>query len=237
MATLTVNLLGEPRLHSPGGPVACASRKSLGLFCYLALSGARHSRRELAKLFWGGANPEAARASLRTALLRLPAPLAEGLVVDRDSIVAGPAIDLDASRFAALASSDETADLSKAALLYGGELLKGLDIDATVEFDDWLMRERARWRQAAQSVFDRLIERHRERARQDSAHAAAARDAALAVARRWQELEPAAEPAHRWLIPSIWRPAGPTPRRRSTRPVAASSPWPRDGRRASRRGR
>ena len=200
MATLTVNLLGEPRLHSPGGPVACASRKSLGLFCYLALSGARHSRRELAKLFWGGANPEAARASLRTALLRLPAPLAEGLVVDRDSIVAGPAIDLDASRFAALASSDETADLSKAALLYGGELLKGLDIDATVEFDDWLMRERARWRQAAQSVFDRLIERHRERARQDSAHAAAARDAALAVARRWQELEPAAEPAHRWLI-------------------------------------
>jgi len=58
MATLTVNLLGEPRLHSPGGPVACASRKSLGLFCYLALSGARHSRRELAKLFWGGANPD-----------------------------------------------------------------------------------------------------------------------------------------------------------------------------------
>ena len=77
MATLTVNLLGEPRLHSPGGPVACASRKSLGLFCYLALSGARHSRRELAKLFWGGAIGTAAMSAIVGALLSgMPAAVA-----------------------------------------------------------------------------------------------------------------------------------------------------------------
>jgi predicted ATPase/DNA-binding SARP family transcriptional activator len=200
MPTLTVSLLGEPRLRGVDGPVVCAAKKSLGLFCYLTLSGTRHSRRELAQLFWGGINPEAARASLRTALLRLPAPMAEQLIADRETLATAPTIELDTTRFTALAASDEIADLTEAAALYGGELLRGLEIDATAEFDDWLARERGRWRQAAQALFDRLIERHRERARLDTARAGAEREAAMATARRWCELEPAAEAAHRWLI-------------------------------------
>src|SRR5262245_38463771 len=107
MPTLTVSLLGEPRVRGPGGPVVCAAKKSLGLFCYLALTGTRHSRRELAQLFWGGSNPEAARASLRTALLRLPAPMAEQLIADRETVAIAPAIDLDTVRFSALAASGE----------------------------------------------------------------------------------------------------------------------------------
>ena len=203
MTRLTIAMLGEPHVHVDDAPVACPSKKALGLFLYLAQVGGRPSRRELARLFWG-ADEEAARTSLRTALQRLPAALAQLLVVDRESIGLHPdvhsGIELDTLRFAALARADDVPSLTQASQLYGGDLLKNLELDAAPEFDDWLLRERTRYRQLAQSVFDRLIVRHRERAQRDTAHASSAREAAFATARRWVELEPAAESAHRWLM-------------------------------------
>ena len=203
MTRLTITMLGEPHVHVDDAPVACPSKKALGLFLYLAQVGGRPSRRELARLFWG-ADEEAARTSLRTALQRLPAALAQLLVVDRESIGLRPevlsGIELDTLRFAALARADDVASLTEASQLYGGDLLKNLELDAAPEFDDWLHRERTRCRQLAQSMFDRLIARHRERAQRDTAQASSAREAAFATARRWVELEPAAESAHRWLM-------------------------------------
>ena len=203
MTRLTIAMLGEPHVHVDDEPVACASKKALGLFLYVTQVGGRPSRRALARLFWG-ADEEAARTSLRTALQRLPAPLARLLAVDRESIGLRPevlsGIELDTLRFAALARADDVPSLTQASQLYGGDLLKNLELDAAPEFDDWLHRERTRYRQLAQSVFDRLIVRHRERAQRDTAHASSAREAAFATARRWVELEPAAESAHRWLM-------------------------------------
>ncbi|MGZ5155861.1 MAG: AfsR/SARP family transcriptional regulator [Caldimonas sp.] len=203
MQRLTLALLGEPRIHADDRPVLCASKKAAGLFYYLVQSGVRTSRRELARLFWGG-DEDAARTSLRTALQRLPAPLAEWLAADRDSIGLRDAdtatLEVDTRRFAALARADDIESLTRACELYGGDLLKNLDLDAAPEYDDWLHRERARFRQLAQSVFDRLIARHRERGQRDSAQASSEREAAMATARRWTELEPAAEAAHRWLM-------------------------------------
>ena len=199
MAALTVALLGEPCLRTAEGIVACRSKKAFGLFCFLAHTRARHSRRDLAALFWGG-NVDAARASLRTTLLRFPESLSSRLEVTRDSIALCAPLDVDSARFIALAARADLPALEEAAALYGGDLLAGLEIDASAEFDDWLVRERSRLKLLATSVFDRLIEGHRERARQDAAHAEAARAAALAAARRWCELDPASESAHRWLI-------------------------------------
>ncbi len=203
MQRLTVALLGEPHIHVDDRPIACASKKAVGLFYYLVHSRQRQSRRELARLFWSG-DPEAARTSLRSALQRLPAPLAAWLAIERESIglreTEDAEIELDTHRFAALARDDDIDSLSRASEIYGGELLKGLELDAAPEYDDWLHRERIRFRQLAQSVFDRLITRHRERAGRDSAHAASGREAAMAAARRWIDLEPAAEVAHRWLM-------------------------------------
>jgi predicted ATPase/DNA-binding SARP family transcriptional activator len=202
MEGLSIALLGEPRLAYAGAALSCPSKKALGLFIYVALAGGRRPRRELARLFWGGGNDDAARTSLRTALQRLPAPLADALALERDSIalIDGSKIELDTARFAALAGHDDAQSLQLAAALYGGELLTNLDVDATPEFDDWLHRERTHYRQLAQSVFDRLIAHHRDRAQRDSARAGAEREAALAAARRWVALEPAAEAAHRWLM-------------------------------------
>ena len=203
MTRLTIAMLGEPHVHVDDEPVACPSKKALGLFLYVTQVGGRPSRRALARLFWG-ADEEAARTSLRTALQRLPAPLARLLAVDRESIGLRPevlsGIELDTLRFAALARADDVPSLTQASQLYGGDLLKNVELDAAPEFDDWLHRERTRYRQLAQSVFDRLIVRHRERAQRDTAYASSAREAAFATARRWVELEPAAESAHRWLM-------------------------------------
>ena len=203
MQRLTIVMLGEPRIYIDDELVVCASKKALGLFYYLAQAGGRHSRRELARLLWGG-DENAARTSLRTALQRLPASLAQWLAVDRESVglrtEVENRIELDTLRFAALAKSEDVASLTEASHFYGGELLKNLDLDAAPEFDDWLHRERTRFRQLAQSVFNRLIARHRERGQRDTAQASAEREAAMAAARRWTGLEPAAESAHRWLM-------------------------------------
>jgi predicted ATPase/DNA-binding SARP family transcriptional activator len=202
MQRVTIAMLGEPYIAVDDVPALCPSKKALGLFYYLALSGHRTSRRELARLFWGG-SADAARTSLRTALQRLPASLSPWLAVDRESIELRSdfgKVELDTARFMALAKADDVASLTDASQLYRGDLLKGLDLDAAPEFDDWLHRERALFRQIAQSVFDRLIARHRERAQRDVAAASSEREAAMAAARRWTTLEPAAESAHRWLM-------------------------------------
>ena len=201
MQDLRVALLGEPKLSIDGRTLACASKKALALFVYVALHEGRQSRRELARLLWGTGNEEAARTSLRSALQRLPRELAECLAVEREHIALLVPADLDTRRFTALAASDDLADLARASELYGGALLANFDlVDAAPEFDDWLFRERARYLQLAQSVFDRLISGHRARAHADQAHAAAEREVAMAAARRWASLDPTSETVHRWLM-------------------------------------
>ncbi len=200
MQVLRVTLLGEPKLSIDGRTVACASKKALALFVYVALHAGRQSRRELARLLWGPGNEEAARTSLRSALQRLPPELAECLAVEREHIALHGSVELDTDQFTALAKSDDLASLAQASQLYGGALLARFDVDAAAEFDDWLFRERARYLQIAQSVFDRLIAGHRARAHVDQAHAAAEREVAMAAARRWVALDPTSETVHRWLI-------------------------------------
>jgi predicted ATPase/DNA-binding SARP family transcriptional activator len=200
MQSLGVALLGEPKLSIDGTPLACASKKALALFVYVALRGGRQPRRDLARLLWGSGNEEAARTSLRSALQRLPSALADRLAVERDHIALVTPVDLDTSRFTALAQSDDLTVLARASELYGGALLANFDVDAAPEFDDWLFRERARYLQLVQSVFDRLIAGHRSLARANQARAAVERESAMAAARRWVALDPSSEAVHRWLM-------------------------------------
>lgn len=199
MQSLKLALLGEARVFAGEAAVRCPAKKALALFCFLALTGRTHQRRDLARLFWGG-DDEVSRTSLRTALQRLPSELAAYVAADRESLALAHPVELDAARFSALATATGVEELSEAARLYDGELLAGLDVDAAPEFDDWLHRERTRYRQLAHAVFDQLIARHRERAGHEAARAQVERDAAIAAARRWLAVEPGAEAAHRWLM-------------------------------------
>jgi predicted ATPase/DNA-binding SARP family transcriptional activator len=199
---LVVGLLGEPRFSVGATPILCTSKKALGLFAYLLLSGKPRSRRELAALFWGRGDEEGARTNLRTALHRLPEPLARCLVIDRDAIgiAASTAPLLDVTRFEALATEESLERLEDAAALYRGELLEAFDAGATADYDDWLHAARTQLRQVAHTVFDGVITRRAQRAALDAARATTERESALATARRWASLMPGVEAAHRWLM-------------------------------------
>ncbi len=183
-----------------GRRVDCRSKKALALFVYLAQRGAPIPRLQLARLFWGTSDDGAARTSLRTALQRLPAELAGALDSGREHLALRAPVALDTARFEALAGEDDVARLAEAAQIYRGAFWADESLDATPELDDWIARERARYRQLSQRVFEGLIARYRESARLDAARAGADREAAFAAARQWLALDPAAEDGHRWLM-------------------------------------
>ena len=198
-----LTLLGQSVAHTAGATIPCASKKAFALFAFLALDRRKHSRRALAALFWGTRDNEAALASLRATLFRLPAPLAKCLAIERDALALSDAAALscDVASFATLAQSADASRLQDAAALYTGHLLQNFDADATPEFDDWLNRERAQLKQAAYQVFDRVVAAQYEQlARTVPSSPNHAYETAVALAQRWLMLEPAAERAHRWLI-------------------------------------
>ncbi len=199
---LVVRFLGSPQFSVAAAPVACPSKKSLALFAFLLLTGKAHSRHELAVLLWGHRDDEAARTSLRVALHRLPAAMAECLHVDRESIglAASAAPLVDVAKFQTLARAQDLESLETAATLYQDELLKDFEAAATPEFDDWLHAERVRLGQLAQNVFDGVIARRADRARHDVARATTERESALAIGLRWIALMPGSEAGHRWLM-------------------------------------
>jgi len=200
-APLIARLLGPPRFAITLAPVDCASKKAVGLFAYLLLTRKAHSRRELAALFWGQRD-EIGRASLRAALHRLPAEMSNCLHVDRETIglAVSAELSVDVDRFEALADADDLESLDTATTLYGDELLKDFEADATPEFDDWLHGERVRLGQRAQNVFERVLGQRADRARKNAAAATSERESALATGLRWVSLMPGAEAAHRWLM-------------------------------------
>ena len=199
---LTVRFLGVPRFSVGPTAVVCTSRKSLALFAYLMLTRKSQTRHELAALLWGRRDVEASRTSLRVALHRLPAPLAQCLRIDRESIGVAEhvAAIVDVDRFEVLSADDALESLDAAAAIYSDELLKDFDATASPEFDDWLHAQRVRLGQLAQRVFDAIIARRAERARRNLASAAVERESALAVGLRWIALMPGSEPGHRWLM-------------------------------------
>ena len=200
-APLIARLLGPPRFAITLAPVDCASKKAVGLFVYLVLTRKAHSRRELAALFWGQRD-EIGRASLRAALHRLPAEMSNCLRVDRETIglAVSAELSVDVDRFEALADADDLESLDSATTLYGDELLKDFEADATPEFDDWLHAERVRLGQRAQNVFERVLAQRADRARKNAAVATSERESALATGTRWVSLMPGSEAAHRWLM-------------------------------------
>jgi predicted ATPase/DNA-binding SARP family transcriptional activator len=198
-----LTLLGQSVAYAGDATIRCASKKAFALFAFLALDRRSHSRRALAALFWGGRDAEAARASLRATLFRLPAPMTQCLAIEREAlaVVDSAALTCDVARFEALVQSNDVRRLQEAAELYKGHLLQDFDADATPEFDDWLNRERARLKQLAYQLFDRVIAAQYEQlGRAVPSASNLSYEAAVALAQQWLVLDPAAERAHRWLM-------------------------------------
>lgn len=156
-----LQVLGGPRVVRDGAEVEAlrSPNKRLALLCYLALSGTSHRRERLTGLFWPELDPSRARAALRQSVYYLRREIGDGILTGRGDEEVGfrpGTVVTDAEAFEA---AIERGDLEAALDLYRGELLAGLDLsDAGRAWDEWLTRERTRYRERAATAALSLTE-------------------------------------------------------------------------------
>jgi DNA-binding SARP family transcriptional activator len=162
MTTLRLKLFGGFELRDgDGNEIVVRNRKLQGLIAYLAAGpDRRHGRDALASLLWGDRLDAQARQSLRqalTAFRQLPGvDAAAALHADDDAVALdADAVSVDAVAFERLARDGE---FERAAALYGGDFLAGLDMRSE-PFDAWAAAERGRLRDRACEVWEGLAER------------------------------------------------------------------------------
>lgn len=205
MSKIRIRLLGGFEVWAGDRQVGSfESQKVRALLAYLACHRRRmFSRDHLAELLWPEREPEAARHALRQAVYNLRSKLGDegdslvrtghgeiGLASDADVW-----LDLEAFEEALRAGGGgEQADphhLSAAVQLYRGELLAGFFVKECPEFEDWLVSEQTRLREAAVEGLRRLIENYRRRGEYRFG---------VHYARRLVSIEPLSEEAHRELL-------------------------------------
>ena len=177
-------LLGPPRVERDGATVAFDTRKAVALLAVLALADRPRPRDVLADLLWPEHDAEHARGALRRTLSALRSAVGADFVdATRDSVSlvrsAGLRVDVDA--FRAAAAEGRAGD---AAGVFRGDFLEGFGLRDAPAFEDWQRAEADGLRRELAPVLARLVEESGD----------------LAVARRWLELDPLHEPAHRALI-------------------------------------
>ena len=183
---LVLKLLGPPRVERAGRAVQMDTRKATALVAYLAVTGQPQARDSLAALLWPDANAERARGALRRTLSTLRTGLGgdelrvEGLRIAVD----GEAVDLDVRRFRALIGEGR---LDEAVTAYTGDFLSGFTLRDSAEFDEWQAAQADALRQELAGALERLASSEAPRR-------------AIAYAKRWLELDPLHEPAHRALM-------------------------------------
>lgn len=185
--SLRLSLLGLPRLELDGAPLAFKRRKALNLLAYLCLHPAEHPRERLAALFWGDADDESARLSLRVTVSDLRKGLGEEMLIGgRDSLGISPGLSVwvDALEFEKLARGKSAPDWQDALSLYQDDFLPDT-------YEDWALEWRERLAQLYFETLLRLIAHHRSSANYEKA---------IELARRLLALDPANEAAHQHIM-------------------------------------
>jgi DNA-binding SARP family transcriptional activator len=194
-STLEVRVLGELELVRGGRTLALpASRKSRALLAFLVVTARPHLRESLCDLLWVG--PDDPRAALRWSLTKIRSLVDTGktarLAADRERVAfesAAASVDLfEARRLVgdpAEAPRATTDALVRAAALFRGELLAGLDLPDCYRYHEWCVAEREGVRALRVSILSALIER-----------LAGTPEAALVHARTRVSIDPLSEAAH-----------------------------------------
>jgi DNA-binding SARP family transcriptional activator/predicted ATPase len=192
---LEVRVLGELELVRGGKPLPLpASKKSRALLAFLVVTARPHLRESLCDLLWLG--PDDPRAALRWSLTKIRALVDTGkttrLAADRERVAFEPTeanVDLlEARRLVgdvADASHAPTDALLRAAGLFRGELLAGLDLPDCYRYHEWCVAEREAARALRVAILSALIER-----------LAGTPETALAHARTRVSIDPLSEAAH-----------------------------------------
>ena len=228
-ARISIQLLGPVRVEVAGAPLAVDTRKAIALLAYLAVTGRPASRESLAALLWPEADGADARAALRRTLSVLNAGLGAGaLSIDRTSVTLhDDAAELDLRRFRAAlgrarghqhepdaACRPCIRALDEALALDRGEFMSGFALRDSEAFDEWQVAEAESHRRDLAGALERLAR---------SLAAAGVTERALVAGRRWLELDPLHEPAHRLLMELLARAENRRLRSTSTRIASGSS--------------
>lgn len=199
MNQLALSFFGAFQANMAGQPLTnFRSAKIQGLLIYLVLTAQqRHTRDELAALFWPDEPEKTAKQNLRVSLHRLRQLLGETdddhfLLITRSTAQFDPASDygLDVADFLAAVTGG---DWQTAVSLYSGDLLPSFTCDSP-PFDDWLRQEREGYHRLA---LDALFKLTAQRLAQ------ADYQAAQTLARQQLALEPWREEAHQQLIQAL----------------------------------
>ena len=192
---LQLHTLGTLDLRGPTDAdcaAVLAQPKRLALLIYLAAASPRrfHRRDSLLALFWPELDESHARAALRRTLYFLRSALGADAIVGRgdDEIGANESLACDAAEFEA---SLARGDLGRALDLYRGDFLAGFHVAGAPEYQDWLDRERTRFRELAAAGARKLA---------DDAASLDRHDDAVRYSRRALSLDPHDETALRRLM-------------------------------------
>ncbi len=206
MSTLEIRLLGGFDARLDGRQIAgFESQKVRALLAYLALQRDRGvSRERAASLLWAEKSDESARRNLRQAIHNLRTTFAgaggDGLLEsDRHFLRLDPSRELsvDVERFERALrrgftpSGPDPYQLTVAARLYNGDFLAGFFIKDSPPFEEWLIAEQERLREAAIETYRTLIDAYRARGEHRMG---------IQYARRLLAVDPLSERAHRDLM-------------------------------------
>ncbi|MEM7051768.1 MAG: BTAD domain-containing putative transcriptional regulator [Acidobacteriota bacterium] len=207
MSTLEIRLLGGFQVFRDGRPVErFESQKVRALLAYLASHADRPlSRDQLAGLLWPDHEQATARRNLRQALYNLRSNLGssekDAIRSAHQAVQLNPEIEywLDVQAFdktlerAAVEDDDQlrARELARASQLYRGDFLTGFFVKGSEAFEDWLVAEQERLRDAAIQTHKLLVETLRNQGEY--------RDA-VRHARRLVEMDPLSEESHRELM-------------------------------------
>lgn len=202
MAARFVRLLGPTRVeqiqndqnkgteNKAGEAPRFRSRRTVALLGYLAAEQRLIARDFLAALFWPDETSSKGRGNLRRELYNLAQVLPGCWVQDRQAVAFVPSAGTMVDLYSLLEHYTEER-WEQAAELLGGEFLEGLYLEDSLEFENWLLAERERWRGRAGTILSRVIEGQMRRGRYSDA---------LRHAQQLLQLSPWNEEAHRQVM-------------------------------------
>jgi adenylate cyclase len=212
MSRLAIFLLGSPRIELDGDELHIPRRKATALLAYLALEKRSHRRDSLAALLWPEYDQRGARGRLRRALSSLNLCLGEGyLGTNRETVElrqiqpnSGSELWLDVDAFRQTLSTYEAhrhspatacaacaVALEDAVVLYRDDFLAGFSLPDSLPFDEWVHYQSESLRDELGGALKLLA----------TCLAAQGKfDDAIVHTRRWIDLDPLRESAHRFLM-------------------------------------
>jgi DNA-binding SARP family transcriptional activator/tetratricopeptide (TPR) repeat protein len=133
------------------------SRRTIGLLGYLVAEQRSITRELLAALFWPDEEISKGRGNLRRELHNLAQILPDCWELNRQSVTFAPSASMSIDIYTVLQLEAEER-WEEAAELLSGEFLEGLHLNEVLEFENWLLYERERWRELSQTILTQVIE-------------------------------------------------------------------------------